>query len=46
VTAALDDHPGLRVQTTAFRYRVSYDMDPAAFDPAAKGVVEGWGWTG
>jgi HAD superfamily hydrolase (TIGR01484 family) len=43
VTAALDDHPGLRIQATAFRYRISYDMDPAAFDPAAKGVVEGLG---
>jgi HAD superfamily hydrolase (TIGR01484 family) len=43
ITAALNDHPGLSIQTTVFRYRVSYDMDPAAFDPAAKGVVEGLG---
>ncbi len=43
VTAALDDHPGLRRQATAFRYRVSYDMTPHAFDDAAKAVVEGMG---
>jgi len=40
VRAALEGHPGLRLQDTDFRYRVSYDMDPASFDPAAKALVE------
>ena len=31
VRAALDGHPGLTPQPTEFRYRVSYDLDPAAF---------------
>lgn len=35
VRAALEGHPGLRLQPTAFRYRVSYDMDPTLFDPSA-----------
>lgn len=40
VRAALDGHAGLTLQPTAFRYRVSYDMDLDSFDPAAKAVVE------
>ncbi len=32
VEAALHRTPGLRLQGTAFRYRVSYDMDPDRFD--------------
>ena len=43
VRAALDGHPGLALQPTAFRYRVSYDMDPAAYDPAAEAIVAGMG---
>jgi HAD superfamily hydrolase (TIGR01484 family) len=40
VRAALRDHPGLALQDTPFRYRVSYDMDPATFDPSARRIVE------
>ena len=43
VRAALDGHPGLRLQPTGFRYRVSYDLDPRAFDPAACARVEDMG---
>lgn len=39
VRSRLDGHPGLTLQPTAFRYRVSYDLDPARFDPAAHEVV-------
>ncbi|WP_425071252.1 HAD-IIB family hydrolase [Sagittula sp. S175] len=40
VRTALSDHPGLTLQPTPFRYRVSYDLDPQIFDPAAKNRVE------
>ena len=40
VRARLRDHPGLTLQPTAFRYRVSYDLDPAAFDPAAHAHID------
>lgn len=40
VRAALDDHPGLSLQPTDFRYRVSFDLDPDAFDPTAKEKVD------
>lgn len=40
VRVALDGHAGLTLQPTAFRYRVSYDMDVQTFDPAAKSRVE------
>lgn len=43
VQAALHRVPGLRLQSTGFRYRVSYDMDPARFDPAALDIVAGLG---
>lgn len=43
VRARLQDHPGLTLQPTAFRYRISYDLDPAAFDPAAHAHVEEMG---
>lgn len=43
VRRALDDVAGLQVQDTAFRYRVSYDMDPQAFDDRAVGLVEDLG---
>ena len=36
VRVTLDGHPGLTLQPTAFRYRVSYDLDPADFDANAK----------
>lgn len=39
VRARLDGHPGLKLQDTAFRYRVSYDMDAAGFDPRATDIV-------
>lgn len=35
VRAALDGHPGLTLQPTAFRYRVSYDLNADAFDDSA-----------
>lgn len=43
VRAALADAPGLRLQPTPFRHRVSYDMDPATFDPAAVRIVQDMG---
>lgn len=33
VRSVLADAPGLRVQDTAFRHRVSYHYEPAAYDP-------------
>ncbi len=39
IEARLHHAPGLRLQGTAFRYRVSYDMDPSRFDEAAKDTV-------
>lgn len=44
VQAALRSIPGLRLQGTAFRFRVSYDMDPEAFDPKAIQIVEELGF--
>ncbi|SLN27033.1 Mannosylfructose-phosphate phosphatase [Roseivivax jejudonensis] len=35
VRDALDGHPGLTLQPTEFRYRVSFDLDPHAFDDSA-----------
>jgi HAD superfamily hydrolase (TIGR01484 family) len=43
VQAALHRMPGLRLQSTGFRYRLSYDMDPERFDPSALDVVAGMG---
>ena len=43
VKAALEDMPGLTLQPTAFRYRLSYDLDPAAFDNRAIAIVEAMG---
>lgn len=43
VQAALQRYPGLRLQSTGFRYRVSYDMDPDRFDPAVMDVVADMG---
>ena len=36
VREALDGWPGLRLQPTKFRYRVSYDLDPSALRPGAE----------
>ena len=38
-----DGHPGLTLQPTAFRYRVSYDLDHQAFDESACALVEEMG---
>lgn len=43
VRRALEGVAGLRVQDTAFRYRVSYDMDPQTFDDRAIQVVQDLG---
>ncbi len=43
VRETLDGHPGLEVQTTGFRYRVSYDYDPERFDPSATDKIEAMG---
>jgi len=43
VQAALHHATGLRLQSTGFRYRVSYDMDAERFDAAALDNVAGMG---
>ena len=43
VRRELDGHPGLRLQPTDFRYRVSYDYDPENFHPSAKEKVSAIG---
>lgn len=43
VPGALQAIDGLRLQSTGFRYRVSYDLDPARFDPKAFDIVAGLG---
>lgn len=43
VRDALQGHPGLTLQPTPFRYRVSYDLDPANFDPRAVDMIEEMG---
>ncbi|MEO1637930.1 MAG: HAD-IIB family hydrolase [Pseudomonadota bacterium] len=43
VKAALADVAGLRLQPTNFRYRLSYDMDPATFDDRAFEIVAALG---
>ncbi len=43
VEASLHRAPGLRLQGTAFRYRVSYEMDPARFEESAKDTVAALG---
>lgn len=40
VRALLEGAPGLTLQPTRFRYRVSYDYDPAAFDAAVIPRIE------
>lgn len=36
VREALEGHPGLELQQTEFRYRVSYDYDPSAYEAGAE----------
>lgn len=43
VRDALDGHPGLTLQPTEFRYRVSFDLDLHAFDDRALGIVDDLG---
>ncbi|MEM0987862.1 MAG: HAD family hydrolase [Pseudomonadota bacterium] len=43
VRRALDGHPGLTLQSTEFRYRVSYDMNPASYCASAEDKVAGLG---
>ncbi|TFL17723.1 HAD-IIB family hydrolase [Jannaschia formosa] len=43
VQAALHKAPGLTLQSTGFRYRVSYDLDAERFDPKALDIVAGLG---
>ena len=43
VRSALDEHPGLTLQPTEFRYRVSYDLDAENFDDSAHGIVREMG---
>jgi hydroxymethylpyrimidine pyrophosphatase-like HAD family hydrolase len=43
VQAALHRVAGLRLQSTGFRYRVSYDMDPERFDGSAFDIVASLG---
>jgi HAD superfamily hydrolase (TIGR01484 family) len=40
VQHALRGLPGLTPQSTGFRHRMSFDMDPAQFDPRAVEVIE------
>ncbi|MDO6584564.1 HAD-IIB family hydrolase [Salipiger sp. 1_MG-2023] len=40
VRAALNGHPGLTLQQTEFRYRVSYDLDLGSFDESAHAKVQ------
>lgn len=39
IRARLDGHPGLSLQPTDFRYRVSYDIDSDRFDASAWDIV-------
>lgn len=43
VRSLLNNHPGLRLQPTAFRYRVSYDYDPDSFDASATDKIRALG---
>ncbi len=43
VREALRDAPGLALQPTDFRYRVSYDYDPDAFDPTTTRIIKDMG---
>lgn len=39
VQAALHAKPGLKLQSSGFRYRLSYDMDPETFDESVLDIV-------
>jgi HAD superfamily hydrolase (TIGR01484 family) len=43
VRDTLDGHPGLTLQPTDFRYRVSFDYDPDAYEPGAEARVRDMG---
>lgn len=43
VRSRLDAHPGLTLQPTDFRYRVSYDYDPSNYHPSAEEKVTALG---
>ncbi|MEM1344934.1 MAG: HAD family hydrolase [Pseudomonadota bacterium] len=43
VRQALDGHPGLTLQSADFRYRISYDLDPATYEPSAAQIVSDLG---
>ncbi|AVW92792.1 HAD-IIB family hydrolase [Celeribacter baekdonensis] len=43
VREAFADHPGLKLQPTEFRYRVSYDLTPTGYDVTAEAKVEEMG---
>lgn len=43
VQRALFNVKGLSLQSTLFRYRASYDMDPASFDPSVLSKIEEMG---
>ncbi|MEM1128903.1 MAG: HAD-IIB family hydrolase [Pseudomonadota bacterium] len=43
VRAALSGHPGLTLQPTGFRYRVSYDMDPEEYSHDSAKTMAGLG---
>ena len=44
IRETLDGAAGLSLQPTEFRYRVSYDYDPATFEPETKARVEAMGF--
>jgi HAD superfamily hydrolase (TIGR01484 family) len=43
VQRALQGKSGLRLQSTLFRHRVSYDLDPVALDPTVPEIIEDMG---
>jgi HAD superfamily hydrolase (TIGR01484 family) len=43
IRALLAEWPGLTLQPEDFRHRVSFDLDPDLFDPAAQNMVEAIG---
>lgn len=44
VQSALRGAPGLKLQSTSFRFRVCYDLDPDTFDPKALEIVSDLGF--
>jgi len=43
VRAVLENHPGLTLQPTGFRYRVSYDLDPSQLKPSSVDTIKAMG---